>query len=130
MQQAVEIFAVINLTVIGSSHVFRHRVWGEFFAVLHRQGRAGAFANVMLSLIMGSLIVAFHNVWHGIPAVLTLLGWAFLGKAAFAFLFPEQALRSMARLTPETSRKAIPAGVALLAVAGALLFELWRNTTA
>eukprot|EP00913_Durusdinium_trenchii_P023331 g21909.t1 len=127
MHHAIELFAAINFTVIGLSHTFRHRAWAEFMESLHRQGRAGALANGLLPLLMGSLIVAFHNVWTGIPLILTLIGWAFLLKAGFAFLLPDRALRSMARLTPENSRVAIPAGVMMLAVAAALLFSVWQT---
>ena len=75
MEEAIEIFATINFVIIGFSHIFQHRAWAEFFLLLSKQGRAGAFANGFLTLVTGSLIVAFHNVWTGIPVVLTIIGW-------------------------------------------------------
>ena len=89
MEQAIQTFAAINFLVIGLSHVVQHRAWAEFFILLHRQGRPGAFANGFLSLLMGTLIVAFHNVWSGIPVVLTVLGWSFVLKAAVVFVVPD-----------------------------------------
>jgi hypothetical protein len=34
-----------------------------------------------LNLAVASAIIAFHNVWSGILAVLTLLGWCLLIKS-------------------------------------------------
>ena len=127
MEQAIELFAAINFLVIGLSHVFQHRAWAEFFILLHRQGRPGAFANGFLTLITGTLIVAFHNVWTGIPVILTVLGWAFVLKAGLIFLVPNLGLRSMARVRPDNSRLFVIPGVMLVLVAFALGFSLWRG---
>ena len=61
MERAVQIYAIINLTVIGISHVVRPRVWVDFFVFLRERGEAGVFAVALLNLIFGSIIVAFHN---------------------------------------------------------------------
>jgi len=63
------------LLVIGLSHVAQPRAWVEFFVWLRGKGHAGVFVNGFLSLGFGSFIVAFHNVWNGLPVILTLLGW-------------------------------------------------------
>ena len=65
MEKSVAIFATINFLIIGLSHIIQHKGWQEFFHVLHASGRAGAFANGFLTLLPGSIIVAFHNVWSG-----------------------------------------------------------------
>ena len=44
-------------------------------------GTTGAFADGFLHLGPASIIIAFHNVWSGIPVLLTLLGWSFLISA-------------------------------------------------
>ena len=127
MQQAIEVFAAINFLVIGLSHVFQHRAWAEFFILLHRQGRPGAFANGFLSLFTGTLIVAFHNVWSGIPVILTVIGWSFILKAAVVFIAPDWGLRSMGRVRMENSRMFIVPGVILIVVAVVLGYSLWRT---
>lgn len=76
MERAIQIFAAINFAVLGLSHVLQPRVWVDFFAWLRERGEAGVVANAFLSLIFGSIVVAFHNVWSGIPLALTLVGWA------------------------------------------------------
>src|SRR3954467_3715120 len=93
MEHAVQIYAIINLTVIGISHVVRPRVWVDFFVVLRDRGEAGVFAVALFKLIFGSIIVAFHNVWSGIPLVLTALGWANVIKALLYLTFPVIGLR-------------------------------------
>ena len=127
MEQAIQTFAAINFLVIGLSHVVQHRAWAEFFILLHRQGRPGAFANGFLSLLMGTLIVAFHNVWSGIPVVLTVLGWSFVLKAAVVFVVPDWGLRSIGRVRRENSRMFMIPGVILILVAVALGYSVWQT---
>lgn len=127
MEQAIQTFAAINFLVIGLSHVVAHRAWAEFFILLHRQGRPGAFANGFLSLLMGTLIVAFHNVWSGIPVVLTVLGWSFVLKAAVVFVVPDWGLRSIGRVRRENSRMFMVPGVILIIGAVALGYSVWST---
>ena len=124
MEEAIRAFVAINFFVIGVSHIVQHRAWGEFFDLLRRQGRPGAFANGFLSLLTGSLIVSFHNVWTGIPTLLTVLGWAMLVKAFFVFTIPNWGLRSMAQVDAKSSRKIIVPGVAMVIVSVLLVFTL------
>ena len=42
---------------------------------LHSKGEVRSFLNALLHFPLGVLIVSFHNVWHGLPVVLTLIGW-------------------------------------------------------
>jgi hypothetical protein len=126
MERAIEIFAVVQLTVIGLSHIVFHRAWAEFFVWLTSRGRPGAFANGFMSLAFGSIVVAFHQVWSGLPMVLTVVGVLSLVKAASCFLFPDAALRSMGRATPARSREFIAAGLVALAIAGVTAVGLAR----
>lgn len=127
MEQAIEIFAAINFLIIGLSHVFQHRAWAEFFVHLQRQGRPGSFANGFLSLFTGSLIVAFHNVWSWPGLLLTVIGYGMLLKSAVVFIRPDLGLASMARVTPETSRKIMFPGVMFIAVALFLSYSVWQG---
>ena len=124
MERAVEVFAVIQLAIIGVSHVVFHREWARFFIWLRERGPTGAFANGFTSLAFGSIVVAFHPVWSGIPLVLTVFGMLNLVKAAVCFLFPERALRSMRRVSLERSREFVVAGVVALVVATVTAYGL------
>ena len=97
MERAVEVFALVNFLVIGLSHVLRPRAWVAFFSFLREQGEAGVFANAFLSLTFGSIVVAFHEVWTGLPLILTLVGWAQVLKALVYFTFPALGLRGLDR---------------------------------
>lgn len=122
MERAVQIFAAVNFLVIGLSHMLQPRAWVEFFILLRAKGRPGAFFNAFLSLGLGSVIVAFHNVWSGPATVLTVLGWLQVFKGLLSFLFPETGLKSMGRVSMEKSREFVAAGAALFAVG---LFLVW-----
>lgn len=117
MEQSVAVFATINFLVIGLSHLTQHNGWRQFFQVLHANGHAGAFANGLLTLFTGSIIVAFHNVWSGVPVLLTLIGWVYLAKSLAIFLFPEWGVRSMANVQHASVVKLRVAGAGLLAMA-------------
>jgi hypothetical protein len=125
MQRAIEIYAVITLTVIGFSHALRPRAWVDFFVRLRERGEAGVFATAFLNLFGGALIVAFHNVWRGIPLVLTLLGWAQVLKALIYFTFPRVALKRSQGISHERTKHFVAAGVVCLLLAAMLGYHLW-----
>jgi hypothetical protein len=124
MQTAVELFAIVNFLVIGISHIFAPRAWTSFFELLRQKGEPGVFAVAFLSLSFGSIIVAFHNVWSGLPAVLTVLGWAQILKALIYFTFPSFALRRIAMVSPERAHWFIYGGVFSIGIAGLFIYHL------
>ena len=124
LARAVELYAAVHLTVIGLSHVLQPTAWVNFFLLLRAHGTIGAFANGFLSLIFGSIIVGFHNIWDGGAIVLTLLGWAQIVKAAVNFFAPEIGLRSMNRVSLERAAEFRLAGAALLIIAAWLAYRL------
>ena len=124
MEQAIQVFAIINLAVVGLSHIVQPRAWTEFFVGLREKGHAGVFVVAFMSLYFGSLIVAFHNVWYGLPIVLTILGWAQVLKGFLYFTFPAYGLKKLGFVSMERSRMFIVPGVALLIMAGLLGFHL------
>jgi hypothetical protein len=120
MEKSVEILAVILFTVIGLSHILQPQVWVEYFILVRGKGEAGAFLDGFIHLPLAGLIVAFHNVWSGIPAVLTVLGWCFLIKSVLRFCLPKPKLgvRMMGRVSMERSWEFQAAGAALVLLAG------------
>ena len=127
MTRAVEIFAVIQFTIIGLSYIIHHRAWVGFFTQLRGPGYAGVFVHGFLLLGFASMILAFHRVWSGAPLVLTIVGVLYLAKTAQCFLLPEVSLRSLNRATLERSRALIGVGVMFLAIAGAMVVALMRT---
>ena len=122
MERATEVFAAVFLLVIGLSHVAQPRAWVEFFVWLRGKGHAGVFVNGFLSLGFGSFIVAFHNVWNGLPVILTLLGWAQVLKGLLSFVAPQLALWGLARVTSERAWQFVVGGALALALSAALWY--------
>jgi hypothetical protein len=122
MERAIQIFAAVNFIVIGLSHIFQARVWADFFIHLRAKGPVGIFANGMLSLLVGSIIVAFHNVWTGLPMVLTIVGWAQVLKGLLSLTVPSLGERTLARISRERSWEFAAGGSLLLAVG---VLQVW-----
>ncbi len=127
MARAVEILAAVHFFIIGFSHVVHSRTWAAFFIWLRERGRVGVFVHGFISLGFGSVIVAFHNVWSGLPVVLTLVGWAYIVKAALCFLAPETQMRSLGRVSDERAWEFAIPGALFIALGVLLLYILWRG---
>jgi len=130
MERSVEIFAIILLGVIGLSHLLQPRAWVEWFTFLRDQGQAGAFADGFLHLPLAGVIIGFHNVWSGIPVVLTLLGWSFLIKSLIRFCAPKVGLKMMARVSVERAWEFQAAGAGLLVVVAVLGYGVFVRSRA
>jgi hypothetical protein len=118
MERSIELFAAVNFLVIGLSHMVRPKVWAEFFMRLRGWGLAGVFVNGFIGLSMGSIIVAFHNLWVGPATILTVFGWAQVIKALLNFTVPQIGMRAMGRVSPKRSGEFVGAGLVLLVLSG------------
>ena len=126
MERAIEIYAGIQFLVIGLSHLFQPRAWVDFFILLRGKGLPGVFANAFLSLVFGSIIVGFHNVWAGLPMVLTIVGWAQVIKSTVGFVLPQVSMRGLQRVSMERAWEFQVAGVPFLALAGLMAYLVMR----
>ena len=124
MEAAVEKLAIISFFLIGVSHIFQPKVWVDFFIVIRKKGEVGAFINAFIHFPLGALIVAFHNVWHGILLILTLLGYGLLVKGFINFVFPKFGLKTLERVSPEKSWEFVAAGVFSIGIAVLLFYSL------
>jgi hypothetical protein len=124
LERAVELFAIVQLLVVGLSHVAQPRPWAEFFIGLRARGEAGVFVAGFLSLIFGSVVVALHPVYRGLPLILTLFGWAQVAKGALYFVAPAVGLRALGSVSLERAGRFRAAGWALLALAAILGWHL------
>ena len=124
MERSVELYVCVQFFVIGLSHVVQPRAWVEFFVLLRGWGTAGVFANGFLSLIFGSVIVGFHNVWTGWAMVFTLIGWAQVLKAAIAFTLPHVSMRGLQRVSHERAWEFQVAGAVFLVLTALLTYAV------
>ena len=127
MERSVEILAIVLFGVIGLSHILQPKAWAEFFILLRGKGDAGAFVDGFLNLQAAGIIIAFHNVWSGIPALLTVVGWCLLIKSLIRFCAPKVALRMMARVSVERAWAFQVAGAGLLFLAGLLRYGIYAT---
>ncbi|MDA1050483.1 MAG: hypothetical protein O3C40_08380 [Planctomycetota bacterium] len=128
METELQIAFAIQLAVFGVAHILRPGALVQFFAVLGSKGEAGVVVIALLSLVTGSFLVAFHNVWTGLPIILTVFGWAQLVKGTAYLLFPTFGLRQLARVTPERTNLFRLPGIPLLIMAGLLAWHVIRAT--
>lgn len=126
METSIQKIAAISFLVVGLSHVFRPRVWAQFFTDLGRKGEAASLFIVLLHLPMGALIVAFHNVWTGAPLVLTLVGWGYVLKSLVYALFPAYGLRMISRASVERAWGFAVTGALMAAYGGWLALSSFR----
>jgi len=118
---AIERFTVLSYFVICLSHILQPRAWVQFFVDLREKGKAGIFVVAFLHLPIGLLIVSFHNVWTGIPAVVTVVGWANVLKGTLYFLFPAIGMTTIGRVRMERAHEFVIAGAVGVLVLSALV---------
>ena len=127
MELAVTKLAIICFFITGVSHIVQPRVWSQFFMCLRAKGEVGSFLNALLHFPLGVVIVSFHNVWHGLPVVLTLIGWGLVLKSLIYFVFPRRGLKILGRVSLERSWEFVVAGVFAIGISGLLIFSLLRR---
>jgi hypothetical protein len=127
MGRSVEILAIIWFGVIGLSHIVQPKTWAEFFILLRGKGESGAFMEGFLNLPLAAFVVGFHNIWSGIPVVLTLVGWGLLIKSVIRFCAPKLGLRLMARVSVERSWEFQVAGAGLVVLAAVIGYGVYAG---
>lgn len=125
METSVEKLTALFFFVTGLSHIFQPRVWVRFFIMLREKGEVGSFLNALVHFPLGAFIVAFHNVWHGVAAiVVTIIGWGLVVKGTIYFVFPRFGMRMLATVSTERSWQFVVAGIFSVALAAFIIFRL------
>jgi len=124
MELAIQKLAIVNFLVIGLSHIIQPRAWAQFFIDIREKGATGSFIVAFIHFPLGALIIAFHNVWHGLPMILTFIGYGSLLKSLVYFIFPERGLKSLSRVSLEKQWEFVAAGVFSIGLSGLLTLML------
>jgi hypothetical protein len=127
MEIAIEKLVAICFLLIGLSHIFQPRAWSEFFIRFREKGAVGSLQLGFFHLPLALLIVSFHNIWHGLPIIVTIIGWAQLLKTFLYIMWPKHGLRMLSRVSLERSWQFIAGGVFSLAISGLVVFSLWQR---
>ncbi|MFG0328413.1 MAG: hypothetical protein ACF8PN_00820 [Phycisphaerales bacterium] len=123
---AVQIFFALQLLVVGMSHMIQPGAWVSFFIRVRERGEAGVLQIGLLTLFVGAFIVAFHNIWQGLPIVLTIFGWIQLIKGVVYLAAPQIGLRALQTISQERRGGFVVAGAVLFAFGVALVIHLAR----
>lgn len=126
MEAAVQKFTILSLFIVGLSHVLQPRPWAELFLILRGKGAAGVFMVALLHLPIGLTIVSFHNVWIGVPMVVTILGWCWTVKGFLYLCFPRVGQWGLARVSIERAHEFQIPGVVFVLLSLWLGYSLWR----
>jgi hypothetical protein len=124
METSVEKLTALFFLVTGLSHALRPRVWVLFFIMLREKGEVGSFLNGFVHFPLGAFIVAFHNVWHGIPMIVTIIGWGLVIKSTLYFTWPEHGVRMLRTVKMERSWHFVVAGLLSIGLGGVILYPL------
>lgn len=122
MESAIQKLAIVSFFVIGLSHIVQPRVWAQFFIDIREKGATGSFIAAFIHFPLGALIVAFHNVWQGLPMILTFIGYDLVLKSLVYFVFPKRGLKTLSRVSLEKSWEFVVAGVFSVGLSGLLTF--------
>ena len=125
IEQSVELIAIIHFGIGGVSHIVAPKAWARFFLLLRSKEEAGVIVIAFLSLGFGSVIVAFHRVWSGIPMILTVVGYLQLLKATLYLTYPAWGLRKLRLVPMERAWIFIPPGIVLVIIAALLSYDLF-----
>src|ERR1044072_4028994 len=124
MTTSVEKLTALFFLVTGLSHLLQPRVWVQFFIMLREKGEVGSFLNGLVHFPLGAFIVAFHNIWHGIPMIVTIIGWGLVVKGTLYFTAPRFGLRMLSTVSMERSWQFAVAVVFSVLLAGVIMYPL------
>ena len=123
-ETSVEKLTALFFFVTGVSHIVQPRAWIRFFVMLREKGEVGSFLNALVHFPLGAFIVAFHNVWHGLPLIVTLIGWGLTVKSTIYFVFPRYGVRMLGTISLERSWHFVVAGIFSVLLAAVIMYPL------
>ncbi|HEY9422238.1 MAG TPA: hypothetical protein VIW92_12545 [Thermoanaerobaculia bacterium] len=125
METSIQKLVAISYLVVSLSHILQPRAWARFFIMLREKGEVGSLLNGLLHFPMGVLIVSFHNVWQGIPLIVTLMGWGLVVKGSLYLIWPQYGMRVLSRISIERAWVFAAGGVTMLPISGLIFYSLF-----
>ena len=124
IEASVEKLTALFFVVTGFSHILQPRAWVRFFTMLREKQEVGSLLNGLIHFPLGAFIVAFHNVWQGIPAIVTLIGWGLVLKSSIYFVYPRHGMRMLSIVSLERSWHFVVAGIVSVALGALILYSV------
>jgi hypothetical protein len=125
--QSIELFTAVNLCIIGLSHLLQAKAWVDFFVFLQSKKNAGNIFNAMLSLGMGSLILAFHFIWYWPQLLITVYGALQVIKGLIYLLKPSIGIRNIGTVTMEKADRFRWAGSVMFILSLLIIYGLIKE---
>ena len=122
MEASVEKLTALFFLVFGLSHIFAPRAWVEFFIMLREKKEVGSLLNGYVHFPLGAFIVAFHNVWHGIPMIVTIIGWGLVLKSTLYFISPRHGVRMLGTISLDRTWHFVVAGACSVVLSGVIFY--------
>lgn len=124
MEVAIERLVALCCLAAGLSHIVQPHVWVELFIQWREKGAVGVFYTALLHSTFGAIVVAFHNVWQGLPMIVTLLGWGWMLKGVLYLVYPSHGMKMLDRVSVERAWEFVVAGVFLVAFSAIITYSL------
>jgi uncharacterized protein YjeT (DUF2065 family) len=124
MEIAIEKLLALCCFAIGLSHIVQPRAWAELFIDWRNKGNVGVFYTALLHFCLGALIVAFHNVWSGLPTIVTLAGWGWVVKGTLYLTYPKHGMRMLQRVSVDRAWEFVVAGSMVVLLGGVIVYSL------
>ena len=123
MELAIEKIAALFYLIMGVSLLFRPLVWLNYIDEL-RTEKPAANAYALVHLLLGLMIVVFHNTWAmDASVIITIVGWGVILKMVTFLLFP----KFLIGLFPKGDKLITMARVEGAIFTFFMLWVLWRN---
>lgn len=117
MEQAVQFMMGTSLTILGLSFFLCTKDWMSWFRDVEHAGKEVALPLGALNLMLGSLILGFHQIWEGWPLLVSVIGVLMMAKGTFYLLFPGWLPGRLKTLTQSVMRPYLMFyGVAILVI--------------
>ncbi|MFA6916528.1 MAG: hypothetical protein WC222_09040 [Parachlamydiales bacterium] len=111
----------ITLMVVYAGVLLNRNIYGSFWSDISTHPVI-LFITGFLSLLIGLIVVQFHNVWTpDWRIIVTLLGWLTFLSGALRILFPAQVIKFAAKFFEDREYKVITIASGLLVALGAFL---------
>lgn len=125
MEQGIQLIISICFLVIGSSMFMRANDWVLWVKHAETQGRVASLIFGTLNLLLGSVIIAFHEVWNGIFIIVTILGFLLCFRGIILLLWPNCLLFIIKKFSRNLNGIIKIAGLAMFAISLVLIGGLY-----
>lgn len=129
MEQSIQFMMGVSLCVLGLSFFLRASDWMQWFKDVQNAGKEVSMPLGAFSLLLGSLIVGFHQIWEGWPLVISAVGLLIMVKGTIYLLIPGWLPKKLKVLTDTAMRPYLMFYGLILLWLGMGVLDYWHTAT-